>query len=130
MIFGIGIDLVEIDRITRSFQKGDGFKNLVFSEEEQQLCDQKANPFESYAARFAAKEAFLKALETGMELTIELNQIEILSSDKDVPYIRLSETLLPLVKKRVSEQNFKILVSLTHTKHQASAVVLIEIVQK
>ena len=130
MILGIGIDLVEVDRITRSLLKGDGFKNLVFSEEEQQLCEQKTKPFESYAARFAAKEAFLKALGTGMEITHELNQIEVLCSSKGAPYIRLSETLLQLVKKHVSEQGVKILVSLTHTQHQASAVVLLEIVQK
>lgn len=130
MILGIGIDLVEVERIARSLQKGDGFKNLVFSEEEQQLCDQKTKPFESYAARFAAKEAFLKALGTGMEITHELNQIEVLSSENGVPFIRLSNALSQLVKMQVSEQELKILVSLTHTQHQASAVVLLEIVQK
>jgi len=130
MILGIGIDLVEVDRITRSLQKGDGFKNLVFSEAEQQLCEQKIKPFESYAARFAAKEAFLKALGTGMEITTELNQIEVLSSAKELPFIRLSKTLSQLVKKHVSKQEIKIHVSLTHTQHQASAVVLLEIVRK
>lgn len=130
MILGIGIDLVEVERIARSLQKGDGFKNLVFSKEEQQLCEQKPKPFESYAARFAAKEAFLKALGTGMEITFELNQIEVLSSDNGIPFLRLSNALSQLIRKHVLEQEIKILVSLTHTQHQASAVVLLEIVQK
>ena len=124
MILGIGIDLVEVDRITRSLLKGDGFKNLVFSEEEQQLCEQKTKPFESYAARFAAKEAFLKALGTGLANgNVALNEIEITHDTNGKPTFHL----LGKSAQWADEQGIgTILVSLSHLKTVASAVVIIE----
>ena len=62
MILGIGVDIAEVDRIKRSISEGNHFKKRVFTEVEQNYCDSNKNSAESYAARYAAKEAFFKAL--------------------------------------------------------------------
>ena len=65
MIFGIGTDLIEVARIAEKMEKKAGFKELVFSADEIIYCEARTFKYEHYAARFAAKEAFLKALGTG-----------------------------------------------------------------
>ncbi len=65
MIFGTGIDIIEVERVRDRIASGNGFREYVFSEREIEYCETKANKYEHYAARFAAKEAFLKALGTG-----------------------------------------------------------------
>lgn len=127
MIWGIGIDMVDINRIEEKVRDREGFKKLVFSEREKIHCEKKANSDESYAARFAAKEAFLKALKTGFNTTFELNQIEILNDEQDAPYMVLSDEIQKIIKKKTRYNNIKIHVSLSHTKDMASAMVLLEI---
>jgi holo-[acyl-carrier protein] synthase len=63
MVAGVGIDMIEVDRMAVKIEKGSGFRELVFSEKEIAYCEPKAHKFEHYAARFAAKEAFLKLWE-------------------------------------------------------------------
>lgn len=78
MIIGIGTDIVEVPRIAAKLAKGDGFRNLVFTPFEISYCENQAVPAESYAARFAAKEALLKALGTGWgNGGINFDEIEI-----------------------------------------------------
>ena len=130
MIFGTGTDIVEVKRISQRLENGNGFKNLVFSVEEITYCESKANPSENFAARFAAKEAFLKALGTGMYATFELSKIQIINNSNGSPSIILSEELKELVSVITGTKNFKILTSLSHTSKYATAVVLIEILEK
>ena len=130
MIFGTGTDIVEVKRISQRLENGNGFKNLVFSNEEISYCESKANPSENFAARFAAKEAFLKALGTGMYATFELSQIQITNNPNGSPLINLSQQLKELVISIIGTENFKILTSLSHTSNYATAVVLIEILEK
>jgi holo-[acyl-carrier protein] synthase len=123
MIFGIGTDMIEVERLASSINKEKGFRELVFSSKEIQYCESRANKFEHYAARFAAKEAFFKALGTGWRNDTAFNEIEILPDQHGKPLLRL----IGLTSQTLSElQDSKILVSLSHLKSVASAVVIIE----
>ena len=81
MIIGIGTDIAEVTRIAKSIEKK-GFKEKVFSKMEIAYCEAKANKAESYTARFAAKEAFLKAAGTGWINELNLFEIEIVNDEK------------------------------------------------
>jgi holo-[acyl-carrier protein] synthase len=123
MLIGIGIDIIEVDRIAHRVGRDTGFRELVFSKNEIIYCESKAFPFEHYAARFAAKEAFLKAIGRGWDSGLSLNEIEIVNDPKGRPEIKISgeteKQLTPLGIK-------KIYVSLAHIKSMATAVVMLE----
>ena len=123
MITGIGIDMIEPERVAEKIGKESGFRELVFSKKEIEYCEAKANKFEHYAARFAAKEAFFKALGTGWANGTAFNEIEIIHDETGRPLLQLigttAETLTQL-------KNAKIFVSLSHLKASASALVIIE----
>jgi holo-[acyl-carrier protein] synthase len=123
MIAGVGIDIIEIERIEDKIGKANGFKELVFSETEIAYCESKTHKYEHYAARFAAKEAFFKALGTGWLKDTAFNEVEIVNNSLGKPQIRL----LGLTDKAIKALNItNISVSLTHIKTTASAVVIIE----
>ncbi len=123
MIFGVGTDIVEVDRIASKINKENGFKELVFSKNEIEYCELKANKMEHFAARFAAKEAFFKALGTGWATGTAFNQIEITNNETGKPEMFfISET----AKTISSMQLGKIFVSLSHVKTMATAIVIIE----
>ena len=124
MIAGLGIDMIEVERVAEKIGKETGFRELVFSKKEIEYCDSKANKFEHYAARFAAKEAFLKAIGTGWASGTAFNEIEIFNDANGKPEIMLlGQTAITLAV--MGHQ--KISVSLSHLKAIASAVVIIEI---
>ena len=78
MIVGTGIDIAEVPRIAESIQRfGDRFLRRVFTEDEIRYCDAKANRAERYAARFAAKEAAMKALGTGWSHGVRWRDLEV-----------------------------------------------------
>lgn len=124
MIAGIGTDIVEVDRVAASIEKGKGFRELVFTPLEIAYCEQQANKYQSYAARFAAKEAFLKALGTGFGYGgVHFKEIEISNNEAGKPSIHLlgdAEQLYTVRKIR------HISVSLSHVKTMATAFVIIE----
>ncbi len=123
MIAGIGIDIIEVDRIAEKIEKNNGFKELVFSAKEIAYCEEKTHKNEHYAARFAAKEAFFKALGTGWLNGTAFNEVEITNDEHGKPSI----TLLGETNNVVSSlQIGNISVSLTHIKAMASAFVVIE----
>jgi len=127
LIYGIGTDIVSVSRIHEKL-KNEGFMDLVFSVREQNYCNSKAKPEENYAARFAAKESFLKALKNGMYATFNLSHIEILNDKLGSPNLILSDELRKISAKLIGTDNFKIHVSLSHTSEYATANVVIEIV--
>src|SRR4030095_4774027 len=91
MIISIGIDIVEVYRIAETLARTPRFTERVFTETERAYCDAKgAAAAQSYAGRFAAKEAFLKALQTGWRGKITWQDVEILSDDQGVPRLRIS----------------------------------------
>jgi holo-[acyl-carrier protein] synthase len=123
MITGIGIDIIEVARISESVDRDTGFKTLVFSGYEISYCESKAAKFEHYAARFAAKEAFLKALGTGWADELELNEIEIRNAENGRPTLHL----LGKTAESVGALNItSISVSLSHIKTMATAIVILE----
>jgi len=123
MIAGLGIDMIEVERITTKISKNNGFTELVFSEKEIQYCEAKANKYEHYAVRFAAKEAFLKAVGTGWTSGTAFNEIEVSNNADGKPVITLLGQTASLINKIGIS---KIFVSLSHLKTMASAVVIIE----
>ena len=123
MVAGLGIDIIEVERIKHNIEKDAGFTEMIFSKKEIAHCETKANKFEHYAARFAAKEAFLKAIGTGWTDGTHFNEIEIVNDSEGKPEM----VLLGETKKNLSALAIiKILVSLSHLKTLATAVVIIE----
>ncbi|MBQ8682710.1 MAG: holo-ACP synthase [Selenomonadales bacterium] len=114
---GIGIDMVEVARIARAIEKR-GFKDRVFTSAEQAYCDSRGMQSTlSYAARFAGKEAVLKALGTGLRGG-KLTEIEILPNELGAPTVMLSGYFQAFCKAQgISE----IVISLTHDKTYAMA---------
>jgi holo-[acyl-carrier protein] synthase len=125
MIAGIGIDIVEVDRIAEKISK-DGFRGKVFSKNEIDFCESKgANKAQHYAARFAAKEAFLKTTGKGLLLSNELNEIEVAVNEDGKPEIQLTGSLALLAEER----KWKIHLSLSHIHSTACAAVVLETVE-
>jgi holo-[acyl-carrier protein] synthase len=123
MIAGLGTDLVEVVRISAGIEKQGEFRELIFSAAEIAYCESKTNKYEHYAARFAAKEAFFKALGTGWLAGTAFNEVEIINNEDGKPELfLLGETADTIAPMRITN----ILVSLTHVKAMASAVVIIE----
>ena len=123
MVEGVGIDMIEVERIKHNIEKDAGFKELIFSLNEIIYCESKANKFEHFAARFAAKEAFFKALGTGWKEGTNFNEVEVMNNAEGKPELTLSGA----TKETLSALGFfKILVSLSHLKTLATAVVIIE----
>ena len=124
MICGIGIDLVENDRLAKIIAKwGSKFLQRVFTEEEIKYCERHVQAEVNYGARFAAKESFLKALGIGLGMGVKLKEIEVAHDEKGKPELVLWGGAKAQVEKRKIE---KIHLSLTHTRNYATAIVLLE----
>lgn len=123
MIIGIGIDMIEVDRVAARLAKEQGFRELVFSPREIAYCGTKAHAEQHYAARFAAKEAFLKALGTGWATGTAFHEVEILPDERGAPRLTLMGATAETIKPRNIE---RIWVSLTHLEKNAAAVVVLE----
>lgn len=120
MVRGIGVDIIEIERVKRALLRRPGLEKRLYTASEIAYCRQKADPYPSLAARFAAKEAVLKALGTGLrgcgwqEISVEVNSL-------GVPEIRLSGKA---AGKAEALGISKIFLSLSHSKDYAVAYVL------
>ena len=123
MIAGLGTDLVEVDRMQEVLNRQVEMSELIFSPREIAYCETQANKFENYAARFAAKEAFFKALGTGWLSGTAFNEVEIINNANGKPEIVLSGNTADVI---VPMGFTNITVSLTHVKTMASATVIIE----
>jgi len=124
MIQGIGIDLVENERIEKIINKwGQRFLQRVFSENEINYCGRHILSSLHYGARFAAKEAFLKALGIGLGRGVKLREIEVVHDDQGKPDLSLhGEANLQIEKRQIKRINL----SMTHTKNYATAIVILE----
>ncbi|MCW3117373.1 MAG: acpS [Chitinophagaceae bacterium] len=119
----MGFDMIETERVAGKIAKKSGFREMVFSANEIQYCETKTNKFEHYAARFAAKEAFFKAMGTGWKNGTAFNEVEVTHDEFGKPEI----ILLGETRKTINEMAIgKISVSLSHLKNIAAAVVIIE----
>ena len=126
-IFGLGSDLVNIKRLQSILRNNRNFKKRVFSKKEINLGSKKSNQSNYYAKRFAAKEAFSKALGTGISKGINFNQIVVLNEKNGKPFIKLIENTKKNVEKKLRKKNYKISLSLTDEDDFAVAFVTITI---
>jgi holo-[acyl-carrier protein] synthase len=124
MILSIGIDIVEVYRMRESMTRTPRFGERVFTAGERAYCDSKgAAAFQSYAGRFAAKEAFLKALKTGWRGKLSWHDIEVLSGSDGVPTLNIANEAQRLLDK-LGSTGFHL--SISHTKDHAVAQVILE----
>ena len=124
MIVGTGIDIAEVPRIGESLQRfGDRFLRRIYTEGEIQYCDSKANRVERYAARFAAKEAAMKALGTGWSRGVRWRDIEVVRQPGGRPTIKFHGKAAEFAAK-LNTTNISL--SLSHTPEQAIASVILE----
>lgn len=123
MIYGIGTDIIEVSRIHAVMEKDIGFRDKIFTSGEITYCETKRYKYENYAARFSAKEAFMKAIGTGWRFGIRFADIEVYHDEFGKPLIRLYGKAEELGK---IEGISKIHVSLSHVKEIATAVVIVE----
>jgi holo-[acyl-carrier protein] synthase len=124
MISGIGVDIVEIERIRRILQnQGDRFVTKVFTPLEQEYCRKHRDPAPHYAARFAAKEAVFKAMGTGWAGGISWLDAEVRRQDRGAPILALSgEAAKHCRILGVSSTHL----SLSHSNESAVAMVVLE----
>ncbi len=124
MIYGIGIDLIQVKRIDQAWKRwGDRFLKRVFTEEEIAYCLRKRDPSPSLAARFAAKEACSKALGTGIRRGVHWKEIAVQRGPLGRPGLKLSGLALEICRRESIEGLF---LSLTHDQEYGSAVVVLE----
>ncbi|MBT3313160.1 MAG: holo-ACP synthase [Anaerolineae bacterium] len=121
MIIGIGVDLVSIEKIAESV-KSEAFRRKVFTPDEIKSCEEIANAAEHYAGKFAAKEAFMKAIGKGIRQEVWFTQIEILNRESGAPYLQANgeaeKTLLMLGVKEMH-------ISISHAEGMAVAMVVL-----
>ena len=125
-IFGIGTDIINIKRMEHLLKKhGLSFKNRIFSKKEIAYCEKKRNSSAFYAKRFAAKEAFSKALGTGIRKGVNLKNIEVSNNVHGKPFILLKGNLANYLKKKIKRKKYFIHLSLSDDKPWAQATVII-----
>ncbi len=124
MILGIGTDLAEVSRVRDSVSRfGDRFLGRVYTQRERDYAQSKANAAERLAARFAAKEAGMKAIGTGWSRGVRWRDIEVINERSGRPTLRLHGAALQIAE---SIGVTRITISLTHTAEIAFAVVILE----
>jgi holo-[acyl-carrier protein] synthase len=121
MVLGIGIDIIEITRIKASVEKfGDRFLDRIFTKNELDYCLKKHNKYQHLAARFAAKEAVFKAMESKWKKGMTWKDIEISNEPSGLPVVKLNGKMKSVLK---SENNLKI--SMSHSDNYVTCVALI-----
>lgn len=124
MILGVGIDLIEVDRIRSSFEKfGERFANRILRPGEMGYCLQHRDPAPFLAARFAAKEAISKAFGTGIGSELGWHDMEIKRKESGEPFVLLHEKGEALFKARGGA---RLHISLSHTVQHSTAIAILE----
>ena len=124
-IIGNGVDIIKNSRIKSSL-KIKGFLNRIFTKKEIEQGKKLKNKINFFAKRFAAKEAFAKAIGTGFRYDINFIDIEIKNYKNGKPYISLSKKLKHFLKKKFKIEKFKIFLSLSDEKDYSIAFVVID----
>ena len=125
-LYGIGTDIVRISRISKSIKKK-SFVNRLFNKDEILKCKKTNNSANCYAKRFAAKEAFSKALGTGIAKGINFNEIIVLNKKSGKPYIILVGQTKKTLSKKFKGKKSKVSLSLSDEKKYAVAFVTISL---
>jgi holo-[acyl-carrier protein] synthase len=124
-IYGIGTDIVDVDRIKKSL-KNKKLLHRLFNKEEILKCNNLKNSHNCYAKRFAAKEAFSKALGTGISKGINFNEIAVLNEKNGKPFLKLEGQTKQTVKKKFKKKTI-ISLSISDEKKYAVAFVTISL---
>jgi len=123
LIFGAGTDIIEVQRVAEKLLRTGGLKDKLFTPAEIAYCESKHSPAQHFAARFAAKEAFLKAMGTGWSGGHKFSEIEVINNPQGKPELFVHGK----VKEFCQAHGIGLMeVSLTHIKDVASAVVVLE----
>jgi holo-[acyl-carrier protein] synthase len=124
VIIGIGVDLIEIDRVKQAHKKqGSRFIQRLFTHSEAKYCLKKKDPYPSLAGRFAAKEAIIKAFSHGFGSSWKWTDIEVTRAANGRPSVRLRASVEKLRKQRKIKH---IHLSIAHSKRDATAIVILE----
>ena len=121
MVIGIGIDIIEIDRIRESVEKfGDHFLNKIYTQQELDYCLKKKYKYQHLAARFAAKEAVYKALATGWDADVSWQNIEISNEPNGMPIVTLQGKL-----KKFLSRGKELKISMSHSRDYVACMAII-----
>ena len=123
-VIGNGVDIVKNNRIRKSL-KINGFKNRIFTKYEILHSKKIKNKTNYFAKRFAAKEAFVKALGSGFRENINFIDIEVKNNKNGKPLISLSKKIKNILKKKLNIDKYKILLSLSDEKNYSIAFVIL-----
>lgn len=121
MVLGIGIDIIEIERIKKSIDKfQEKFLNKIYTKVELEYCLSKKNKYQHFAARFAAKEAIAKALATGWSKGFKWQDIEIFNEPSGLPKVTLNGNL-----KSFLSDNKSLKITMSHSEHYVTCFAIL-----
>ena len=125
-VLGTGIDIIENYRLNKLLlKKKSNFKNKIFTNNEITYCEKKTNFTNCYSKRFAAKEAFVKALGTGFRKNINFKDIEVLKNHYGKPYLLINKKIINKIKTSFKVKKFNILLSISdETKYSIASVII------
>jgi len=124
MIYGIGLDMVKVSRIEEALKRwGERFQNKVFSPGEIRYCLEKKNPAPHFAARFAAKEALVKALGIGIRRGVHWKDVEVQRGPLGRPVLKIHGRAVEICRKEGIDGFF---LSLTHDGDYSGAMVVLQ----
>ncbi len=124
-ILGIGVDIIENNRIKKSIQNNK-FKTRVYSSNELKLSKNVKNKVAYFSKRFAAKEAFSKALGTGFSENLNFKDIEIVSDKKGKPKYAKNKKIIKIVQKKYKIKKFNSFLSISDEKNYSTAFAIIQ----
>jgi holo-[acyl-carrier protein] synthase len=126
-ILGIGIDIIQNKRIKASI-RNHKFKDRIFSSKELKLSNYSKNKIGFFSKRFAAKEAFAKALGTGFRNNLNFKDIEIMNDKLGKPYYAKTKKITKIIRKEFRVKNFNCFLSISDEKEYSTAFAIIETV--
>ena len=124
-ILGIGVDIIQNHRIKNSI-KNHKFRDRIYSTNELKLSASSKNKIEYFSKRFAAKEAFAKALGTGFRNDLNFKDIEIMNDKLGKPYYAKTKKITQIIKKEFNVKNFNCFLSISDEKDYSTAFAIIE----
>ena len=124
-ILGIGVDIIQNNRIKNSI-KNHKFRDRIYSKNELKLSVSSKNKIGYFSKRFAAKEAFAKALGTGFRNNLNFKDIEVINDKLGKPYYSKSNKINQIVKKKFKVKNFNCFLSISDEKDYSTAFTIIQ----
>ena len=124
-ILGIGVDIIDNKRIKKSI-KNNKFKNRIYSANELKLSSLSINKTSFFSKRFAAKEAFAKALGTGFRNSLNFKDIEVINDKLGKPYYSKNKKITKIIQKNFNVKNFNCFLSISDEKDYSTAFTIIQ----